>query len=480
VKIMAGYIIAAAVLIFLGVLAVRALRFTPEPKAGGGPQPEQADCGAAASHLSSLIQKRTVSSRDEAEVETEEFRGFIGLLPELYPEAHRVLERELVNGFALLYRWKGRGAGDPAVLMAHYDVVAAPPEGWKHPPFAGVIENGVIWGRGAIDTKVTLASILEAVEKLVKEGYAPARDIYLSFSNNEETAGDSTPAIVELFKTRCITPALVVDEGGAIVEGVFPGVSEPVAVVGVSEKGLLDLLFSFESGGGHASTPMRNGLVARLARAVLRLEKRPFRAHFARPTVEMLKTLGRHTPFGYRLVFANLWLFRPLLLQLFTRLGGETNAMCRTTVALTMLEGSKGVNVLPASVKAVANIRIAVNETPEAAVGYIKKVINDPGMKVENLYEFEPSPVSDTVGEAYALVRRVINETYPKAVVTPYIMLGASDSRHFSAISKYVYRFSPLELSKEERETMHAVNESLPVAKLGRSIEFYLRLIRSI
>ncbi|MDR3551894.1 MAG: M20/M25/M40 family metallo-hydrolase [Clostridia bacterium] len=477
---MPGLIIAAAIAALLAVLAIRAALFRPPEGESRAVQPVEADGEAAALHLLQMIRKRTVWSREEQEIETGEFLAFMEMLPMLYPETHRVLQRETVNTYALLYRWKGSGHGAPAVLMAHYDVVAADEAGWRHAPFAGEIEDGVIWGRGALDTKVTLAGILEAVERLIKEGYTPERDIYLSFTNNEESAGESTPAIVELFRSRGITPSIVVDEGGAVVGGLFPGVKSPVAVVGVAEKGISDLMISVESEGGHAATPPRDMATVRLARAIVAIDRHPFRAHLPKPTIEMLETLGRHAPFAYRLVFANLWLFRPLLLLAFTKAGGEMNAMTHTTVAVTMLEGSPGANVLASRARAVTNIRIGIGGSVQGVTAHIARAVRRTGAAVTDIYSTEPSPVSDTGCEAFAMLRRVIAETFPGAVISPYVMLGGSDSRHFAGMSPFVYRFSPLELTKEERESMHNVNEAVPVAKLKKCVEFYIRLIRSL
>jgi carboxypeptidase PM20D1 len=436
-----------------------------------------------AERLSRLIRVKTVSSRNPDEIDWPEFDRFIALLPELYPQAHRALSRELVGNHSMLYRWKGRAEGEPLVLMAHYDVVAAPSEGWEEEPFGGAIadtasEGKAVWGRGSLDTKITLACIFEAVESLASAGFQPQRDVYLSFGHNEEVMGGGTPGIVALLRERGILPALVVDEGGAIVRGAFPGVKEPLALVGIAEKGVTDIELSARSPGGHASTPPRRGAAWRLSRAVLRLERRPFRASLTEPALAMLRTLAPHTQGGLHFALSHLRLFGPLLVAAFTRGGGETNALCRTTLALTMLEGSKGANILPARVRAIANVRISIGESSEEVVARVKRIVADPEVEVRVVYRGEPSPVSDTSCAAYDTMAATIRETYPEVVVSPYLMLGASDARHYAALSDHVYRFSPLEMSREERESMHGVNERVPVAKLGKCAEFYERLIQ--
>ena len=428
-----------------------------------------------------LVRIPTVSRLDESETDWSQFERFQVTLPELYPALHAVLEREIVAGHSLFYRWPGTEAGDPTVLMAHYDVVAATDEGWTHPPFAAEIvasEHGdLLWGRGTLDDKGALASVLEAVEARVIAGFRPRHDVYLSFGHNEETTGDGAVAIVDALESRGIRPALVLDEGGAVVEGIFPGVAKPSAVIGVSEKGITSIMLTVDQVGGHASTPPRLTATARLARAIVRLNAKPFPARFSPTTLEMIRTLGAHATGPLRWVFANLWLTRPLLLRLFARLGDETNAMVRTTQAVTQLSGSQAANALAERAVATVNVRVAVGSSVAEAVHHVRSAIADDAVRVEALHPSEPSPVSPTTGEAWQLLSRTVEAVFEGVVVTPYIQLGASDSRHFTRISEHVYRFSPFEMSADERGTLHAVNERIRIATWLRGIRFYERLI---
>jgi carboxypeptidase PM20D1 len=438
----------------------------------------------AVDHLRALVRIPTISRLDPSETDWGAFQALIDLLPSLYPATHAVLTRELVGGYSMLYRWEGKSRDHPAVLMAHFDVVSATDEGWSHPPFAaevtGTGAEQLIWGRGTLDDKGSLVSILEAVEERVLNGHTPERDIYLSLGHDEETMGSGAHAIVDLLESRGIRPGLVVDEGGAIVENIFPGVSGPIAVVGVSEKGILTLRLTTEQEGGHASTPPPLSATARLARAIVRLNNRPFRARFTPTTLEMIRTLGAHAGLPLRLVFRHLWLTRPVLLALFARLGDETNAMIRTTQAVTMLEGSQAVNALAERATAIVNVRVAIDSSVTSAVEHVRRAIRDPLVRIETLHPNEPSPVSPTEGVAWDLVRSSITETYPGTIVTPYVMMAASDSRHFARISEYVYRFSPFEMSRAERGTLHARDERIHVSTLLRGVEFYSRLIAKL
>lgn len=431
-----------------------------------------------------LVRIPTISRLDESQTDWAPFDEFVAALPELYPALHAALERQIVDGHSLLYRWPGERDGRPAVLMAHYDVVAATDEGWTRPPFsAEIVDDGdgdVVWGRGTLDDKGALASILEAVEARVVEGFRPANDVYLSFGHNEETTGGGASAIVDELERRGVRPAIVIDEGGAVVEGVFPGVAAPTAVIGVSEKGITTMTLTVEQLGGHASTPPRLTATARLARAVVRLNARPFPARFSPTNLEMLRTVGAHASGAIGWAFGNLWLTRPLLLRFFARLSDETNAMIRTTQAVTQLSGSQAANALAERAVATVNIRVAVGSSVDEATRHVRKAIADPGVLIEALHPSEPSPVSPTSGPAWELLSATVARCFDGVVVTPYVMLGASDGRHFTRISDHVYRFSPFEMSTEERGTLHAVNERIHVDTWLRGVRFYTALIGSL
>ncbi|MEO7349058.1 MAG: M20/M25/M40 family metallo-hydrolase [Terrimesophilobacter sp.] len=435
----------------------------------------------ALENLRALIRIPTVSHLDESHTDWSQFVAFRGEVAKRYPKIHTTLELELVDGHSMLFRWAGFTSSEPTVLMAHYDVVPATDEGWEHPPFAaelvGEPSERLLWGRGTLDDKGSLVSILEAVEARVADGFTPQHDIYLSFGHNEETAGSGAHVIVDLLHARGIRPAFVLDEGGAVVEGIFPGVTDPIAVVGVSEKGILSLKLTVDQQGGHASTPPKMTATVRLARAIVRLNKKPFRTSFVPTNLEMIRTLGAHASQPLKWVFTNLWLTKLPLLALFTRLSDETAAMVRTTQAVTQLSGAQAANALAERAEAIVNIRIAIDSNVADTTAHVKRSIRDDVVVIETLHPTEPSAVSPTSGRAWELVKATIEQTYSGAIVTPYVMLGASDSRHFTRISDYVYRFSPFEMSKEERGTLHAKNERIRVSTFLRGVAFYTRLV---
>ena len=472
--------LACAAAVLLAVVLVRAALFKPGE---GKNTPGEAACieyKRAVEHLSQMVRVPTVSSRNPQEVDEGAFEDFRRLLEALYPRVTAACPRERIGPRGLLYYWKGKQPGAPAVLMAHYDVV--PPgdlTGWQKPPFCGELDaDGVLWGRGTLDTKGTLCGILEAAEALLEQGYIPEHDVYFSFSGDEEIMGPSAPAIVDVLEQRGIHPALVLDEGGAIVEGAFPGVKEKTAVVGICEKGQLDVELSIKSKGGHTSAPPVKTPVAALARAVTRVEKRPFPAVLTPAARDMFNILGRRSSFGMKLIFANLWLFLPLLKKICTASGGEMNALMRTTCCFTRMEGSQAANAIPTEARMTANLRLVRGDSMDDCEAYLRRVIDDPDITVTRIQGNDASPYSPADGPAWELVRSAIGETWPEAVTAPYMMMACSDSRHFCRISEHVLRFSAMELSKEERGLIHGLNERVPAEKVGRAAEFFYRVLK--
>ncbi len=472
-------IVLLALLLFVAVLIARALAFRPTGEKPEPAAPVEVDEAAIAQHMQAMIRVKTISYADPALEDKEAFEAFPALLVSLYPRLHAACPQQRIGVRGLLYHWKGKHADRPSVLMSHYDVVPAEAESWRKPPFDGVLENGVLWGRGTLDTKGTLLGAMEAVEKLIGEGFVPEQDVYLAFGGNEEIGGDGAPGIVTELSRRGVKPAFVLDEGGAVVENVFPGVKAPCAVVGIAEKGIANMSFEVMSKGGHASAPPPQTPVGVLAQAVTRVENHPFPFHLTEPARRMFDTLGRHSTLLYRIIFANLWCFTPVLNMLCKKTGGELNALVRTTCAFTQMKASDAANVLPPSATVVANLRIVPGETIESAKARLAETIGNPDIRITPLMGRDPSSVSHAEGEPWARLSHAISATWPEAIVSPYLMIAASDSTHYSAICENVYRFSTMALSGEERRMIHGHDERVPVATLCTTVRFYTRLLRN-
>lgn len=452
-------------------------------RSAGADGTEGADAARVA-RFRELLRVPTVSRPERHLVDGAAFAEFRALLPRLYPRLHAALEREVVDGTALLYRWPGAGGADPTVLMAHFDVVPAADDRWQHPPFAAHLDSGPLrgarlHGRGTLDDKGALAAILEAVEDLVGAGFTPASDVYLAFGADEEVAGTGAGRIAALLEARGVRAGLVLDEGGAVVEpGVVRGVRRPLAVVGVTEKGITSLQLVVEQQGGHASTPPRLTAPARLARAVTRLSRSPFPARLNPAAEAFVRTIAEAATGPQRLLFRHVRWTRPLVTRLFAALSDETRAMVRTTAAVTQLSGSDGANVLAERASATVDVRIAVGSSVADAVAHVRRAVRDPAVRVEVLHPSEPSPVSPSSGRAWDDLVAAIGAIHPYALVTPYTMLGASDSRHFTRISDAVYRFTPFEMSAAERATLHARDESIGVGTWLDGIDVFRLLLR--
>ena len=473
-----AFLLMGLLAIWIGVVAARTACFKPKPQPMVSDEVYDFNREKAVDALAQLVRCKTISYNDKAMEADEEFEKLISLLPELYPSVFRICDFRQLPDRALLLRWPGKREGNPTVLMAHYDVVPVNEENWEKPPFAGILENGILWGRGTLDTKVTVNGILSAADYLIGRDFQPENDVYFAFSGGEEVNGQGAPNIVQYFIDHGIQPALVVDEGGAVVENVFPGVSQPCGVIGIAEKGVMNVQYRTVSGGGHASAPKPHTPVGVLAAACKRVEDHPFKAHIDGPAAQMFDTLGRYSTPLYRMIFANLWCFGWVIDQLGKKRGGEINALVRTTSAFTQMEGSSARNVIPPEAKMVANMRLNPADSVSSALEYLKKTVNDPNVEITVLESFEPSPVSETDCEAWNKVAAAVASTWKGCLVTPYLMVQCSDSRHYGRLSNHVYRFSAMDMTAEERASIHGNNERIRVGSVAKAVEFYIRLIK--
>ena len=471
--------IPAIVILFLAIILIRAAAFKPKAQPKISDTEENFDKDGAIEALRALIRFKTVSYQDSSLEDDAEFEKLIDALPSLYPHVFEKCEFQRLPDRALLFRWKGKSDGEPAVLMAHYDVVPTVDDQWNVSPFEAVLKDGCVWGRGSLDTKVTVNGILFAANHLIAENFVPQNDVYFAFSGGEEVNGEGAIRIVEYFERNGITPAFVVDEGGAVVENVFPGVKQPCGLIGIAEKGMMDVSYTVRSGGGHASAPKPNAPVDMLSVSCVKMLKNPFPAHLTPPVAEMFDTLGRYSSFVYKVIFANIKIFLPVLDIICKKSGGELNALMRTTVAFTQMSGSDASNVIPPTASMVSNIRLNPADSVDGAMEYIRKTVDNQNVTVECMHGMEPSRISRTDCEGWDKVASAVASTWKGCIVSPYLMVQCSDSRHYGRISDRVYRFSAMDLTSEERATIHGNNERIRVETAHRAVEFYARLMRS-
>ena len=475
---MIGIIIALAVVLFCGYLCLNALNFKPKENATIIEENIDFDKEKATKNLQELVKYKTVSYEDSSLEDEKEFAKLVKALPKLYPKVFKTCTLKLSKERGLLFLWEGKNHDAASVMMAHYDVVPVNESGWEKDPFGAELVDGVVWGRGTLDTKVTMNAILSAAEKLISDGFVPENDIYFAFSGNEEINGLGAPSIVDYFEENKIELALVLDEGGAVVEGVFPGVTKRCGLIGIAEKGMLNALFTAKTQGGHASAPKPNSPIPSLAEVCCRIEENPFKMHITEPVSQMFDTLGRHSSFLYKLIFSNLCLFAPVLNLICKMQGGELNALMRTTVAFTKAQGSDAFNVIPPEASIGSNIRLNPMDTMDSALEYLNKIVDNENIEVKAVGGMNPSRISVTDCEAYNKVASAVASTWEETLVSPYLMVQCSDSRHYGRISDKVYRFSAMALSSEERALIHGNNERIPVETIHKAVEFYIRVMK--
>ena len=441
------------------------------------PAPDPARADAYAEKLSRMIRVETVSIPGEDQ--REKFLAFHRELESLFPLVHAKLEKTEIDG-SLLFRWPGRSADKPLVLMSHQDVVPAEGE-WKYPPFSGAIAEGKVWGRGASDTKCSVMAFFQAVEELLAENYVPENDVYLSSSCTEEWAGDGCPKIVAELKRRGVRPYLVCDEGGGIIDEPMGGIHGNFAMIGVFEKGKADVRFTARSDGGHASTPKKHSPIANLAAFVNEVEtRRVFRRRLPKEVAAMFRTLAPYASFPMKWILGNLWLFRPLLLQVLPMISAQAGAMIRTTIAFTMQTGSAACNVIPREATVSANMRFIPHQGMRESLEVIEKRAKKHGLTMEVLSASDYTPPADLNGEAWKLLTGVVTKTFPGCPFSPYVMAGATDARFYQDICDHVFRFAPVIYGPEQMKGMHGLNENIEISCLPGAVDFYSNLIKAV
>jgi carboxypeptidase PM20D1 len=443
---------------------------------------------AAGQRLAQAVRLPTISSHTEPALNADQFRALHQLLEKNFPLVHRQLKREVIGGSSLLYTWVGKQTQlKPIALLAHQDVVPIAPgteKDWAHPPFSGEIKDGFVWGRGAWDNKGNLLAQMEAVELLLAGGYQPERTVYLVMGADEEVGGlRGAKVIAQTLKQRGVNLELVIDEGLLITEGIMPGLAPPTALIGIAEKGYLSVVLNFSGKPGHSSMPppKGDGAIAMMSAGLKRLNDDQFPAAIRGVAAEMFATIAPEMSGFSRVALSNLWLFGPIV-QRQLEAAASTNATLRTTTALTMVSAGNKDNVIPGNASATVNLRLLPGDSAADVTQRIREKVQsatgDAKFEVLALAGgSEASPVSPTEGWAYHLVNKSIREVFPGTLVSPGLMVAATDSRHFTDISRHIYRFSPVRAKPEDLSRFHGTNERISLANHAELIRFYHRLI---
>ncbi|MBN2651013.1 MAG: M20 family peptidase [Spirochaetales bacterium] len=442
---------------------------------------EGLDRDKIALNLATMISFPTISWYDSDKFDKKAFGELELFLEKNYENAAKVLKKEKINEMSILYKWEGSNPEKkPIMLLSHQDVVpveVGTEDDWTYPAFGKNVKDGYIWGRGAIDMKNHLCSIMDAVDALAKSGFVPEATIYLGFGHDEEVGGHAgNESIARILKERGVQIAVVLDEGGAVIPDALPGFDKPIAVVGIAEKGYVTLEITASSEGGHSSQPPSSSAAGKLAKAVAAIEKNQFPASLDGPAIETFDYLAGDMSFGYKFLFSNKWLFSSLIKKALLS-SPQTAAMIRTTTAVTVLKSGEKDNTLPQKATALINFRILSGESVEDVISHTKKVAGDDiEVKIYNI-SFEPTPVSDPASADFEMFRKTISAVYPDSLSAPYLVIGGTDARYYRDVADSVYRFSPIILTTEDLLLVHNTDERISVENLYKQTEFMIRFI---
>jgi len=439
------------------------------------------DAEQAIEKLQHAITFKTVSSREEGKTDWNQFTQFAAYLAQAFPLCEKHLSRESESKHNLIYCFPGKDTtAQPGLLTANQDVVSANDDEWSHPPFAKTLEDGYVWGRGSFDCKLQLIAILQAFEFMLREGKKPKRTWYAAFGCDEEVNGGVKGAtlIAEQFERMGLSFSLLLDEGGVVSENYIKGIDRPIAVVGVAEKGYMDTLLSCRREAGHSSTPLMPTALGKIAKAVTAIESNKQEARFTKPVEAMLRNIGEEAPFPFAFLFLNLWLTKPLIKLIFSK-SPTLDALIRTTSVPTMIEASDKSNVIAQSATAVVNTRLLAGDDQKSTLKHLKAAIADGEVTLTVRRYEEPSKESPTSGEAFDLLKATISSVFPEAIVTSYLMLGATDARKYQRLCQHTYRFTPAQMDKSEVQRMHAPDERMHTDNIQKAVAFFLSLLES-
>ncbi|XP_053338993.1 N-fatty-acyl-amino acid synthase/hydrolase PM20D1.2-like [Clarias gariepinus] len=408
------------------------------------------------------------------------------LLKRVFPTifSSSLVKHEVVENYSHLFTVSGTDPElVPYMLLAHIDVVpASENDGWELPPFSAEEMNGFIYGRGTIDNKQAVMGILQALEYLLERGYVPRRGFYVGLGHDEEISGNAGAAnIVKVLRSRGVKLQFLVDEGLAVLDGIINGLNGPAALIGVTEKGQATIKLSVSMKPGHSSMPPRQSSIGILAAAVTRLEDYPMPRLFGSgPERSTFEHLAHKFALPFRFIMSNLWLFIPLMSRVMER-KPDMNAFVRTTTAVTMFNSGVKVNVLPSSAEAFVNLRIHSAQTLQEVLELIEYTISDDRVKVNLTNGFDPLPVSsfDEQSFGFQIIKKTILDMFPDVTVAPGVCVGNTDSRHYTPLTKNIYRFNPTWFKPGDPQRFHGINERISIKNYEELVLFYFRLIQN-
>jgi carboxypeptidase PM20D1 len=472
-------------LLLLIVFAINTLRFNSKQVGPIGVRKQFPVSESAVSHLSAAITFRTISYDQDSLIDHTSFDSLISFLCVTYPLTFEKLQVDQINKHSLLLSWRNFSSKKkPAILYAHLDVVPADERGisqWQHFPFTGMVDEKFIYGRGSIDDKGSVIAIMESVEKLLANNFQPSRDIYIAFGHDEEIGGmNGAYFIAKHLEEKKVKAEFLLDEGGLIATEMVPFVKDPVALIATSEKGYMTVKLEVKGSGGHSSFPPKEPPAEILSKAIQSVHYNPFESRMSESVNDFMNYIGPHMSTLFKAVFANRWLTRPIIFREYEKIP-SANAMIHTTSVTTMISGGIKENVVPHEVTALVNFRLLPGDKSKEVLDKVKKKINDERVIVTVHGKVtEASEVSGVDDEGFKILQHTIKDVYPDVIVAPYLLIGATDSRHFSNVTENTYRFLPVRMTQKILDTMHGTDEKIGIQDFMESIGFYEGLMRKL
>lgn len=476
-----GLLLLFGLVVLLGVLFFNFLTIPSRQVAPEGTRTDISSIDGAEQRISQSITYQTISYEDTSLINFAPFIEFHNFLRTSFPNIFNHLDVELVNEYTMVLHWKGKNSSlAPGVILAHMDVVPVAEdtrELWSVPPFEGIIKGDTLYGRGAIDNKVNLMGQMEAIEFLLKNNFQPERDVYFVFGHDEEIGGkDGALKVAQLMQSRGIKADFVLDEGGFVTNTMVPGVNQPVAMIGTSEKGYLNLQLSVNIDGGHSSMPAKENAIAVLTQALTDLNNQPFPPSISPSVKDFIEYIAPHSVFINKLAMSNMWLFKPLIYDIYSA-SPAGNAMVRTTMVPTIIQGGVKDNVIPNIVTANINYRLLPGTSVADAIAHTEKAINNPLIKVTATRQAqEASTVSPSNTASFNNIMNSIQLNFENVIVAPFLMIAGTDSKHFDIVSPNIYKFSPM----TDPTGFHGVNEFLNLKDYKNTIGFYVDFIKNL
>ena len=442
------------------------------------------DTELAISRFSSAIQFATVAVEDTTQIEYDIYDDFITFIQESYPYINEHLKLTMIGGYTMLYKWEGSNSDlKPAAFIGHYDAVpveSGTEDSWTHPPFSGAVEDGFIWGRGAMDDKAGVMSVMEAAEHLLKTGFQPERTFYIALNHDEEIGGlGGALAVSRYLESKGVRLEFLMDEGSPVAENIIDGIDVPLAMIGVAKKGAVNLEFIYRQDGGHSSMPPQVSVIGTLSDAVRRIENNPMRASYRGLIKQTFEPLIPYMSYWQRRAFNNTWLFRRTIERRLSE-NPATNAALRTTGAVSIFEAGIKENVLPVEGRFVVNFRIHPNDSVQDVIDYARRTIKNPEIEIRVMpRQREPSRVSDINAPQFRMVEKSVREVFEDAVVVPSLFIAGSDSRHFHNIVDNIYRFRPIRATHGDRGRIHGIDERVRDYNYLEIIQFQIQIMKN-